>query len=266
MFSFWPSIVSANVNHFNESRLTHPGTDYYTFHTRNCLIVSSLLMTKKLLVLILIVSVCACTRDMTEPRMNTCGSDLDYVSYAADVINASCALSGCHDGVSGTAPGDFTNYAGIEPFLINGSFSSRVFDLKDNPVLGMPPDDAVNFGGVADLDAETLEQLMTWVDAGFPNEGSSIVATYDETVKTVIDATCAYAGCHNGTPGVPGDYSTYNGLTLDLENGSFFRRVIESADDPVLGMPPDRATGPKDLTEEEFQLILCWVENDYPEN
>ncbi len=208
----------------------------------------------------------SCTRDMTEPQVNTCGSSVDYANDAKAIIDATCAYSGCHDGLSAGTPGNFTSYAGLENFIQFGSFASRVFDLRENPVLGMPPDNAVDFGGPADLDEESLEILMMWAEAGYPEEAEEVVATYDESIKIIIDATCAYSGCHNGTPGVPGDYSSYAGLELDLENGSFFRRVIDSKDDPVLGMPPDRAPGPTELTEEELQLILCWVENDYPEN
>lgn len=208
----------------------------------------------------------SCTRDMTELPTNSCGATVDYNNFAKSVIDNSCAYAGCHDGVSAGTPGNFTTYAGLENFLNNGSFSSRVFDLKDNPVLGMPPDNAVNLGGVADLDPTTLEMLEEWAEAGFPEEAEEIVATYDDSVKPIIDLTCAYAGCHNGTPGVPGDYSSFDGLIVDIENGSFFRRVVDSRDDPVLGMPPDRAPGPTELSPEQFQLILCWVDNGYPEN
>jgi len=210
--------------------------------------------------------VISCARDMTEPQVNTCGTVVDYDGYAKGIIDASCALSGCHDGMSAGVPGNFTSYEGLAPFLNSGVFATRVFDMRDNPVTGMPPDNAVDFGGQANLDDETIMQLMLWANAGYPEQEIEVVATYDETIQNIIDLSCAYSGCHNGTPGVPGDYSSYAGLELDLENGSFYRRVVESRDDPVLGMPPDRATGPTDLTEEEFQLILCWVENDYPEN
>lgn len=223
-------------------------------------------MSNRLLCLLVLIVFISCTRDMTEPQTNTCGSDVDYETQVRDIINSSCAYSGCHDGMSSGTPGNFTTYSRLQTITSTGLFASRVFDLKDNPVLGMPPDNAVDFGGVANLTDEQLSILMSWADAGYPEISEPIVATYDASVKPIIDASCAYAGCHNGTPGVPGDYSTYAGLSNDIENGFFYRRVVEIRDDPVLGMPPNRATGPTDLTEEEFQLILCWVENEYPEN
>ncbi len=217
-----------------------------------------------LLLFVLIIS--SCTRDLTDPPNNSCGTTLNYIDDVKVIIDASCAISGCHDGISGIAPGNFSSYEGIEPLLISGSFSSRVFDLRTNPDIGMPPDNAVDVGGVANLEDATIELLMEWVNEGFAKEAIEVVASYDESVKAVIDASCAYSGCHNGTPGVRGDYTTYEGLLQDIESGFFFRRVIDIRDDPTLGMPPDRAPGPKDLTEEEIQLILCWVEKDYPEN
>jgi len=225
-------------------------------------------MRKKLPVVVFIISlvIISCSRDMTDPPDNSCGSDVDYVGTSKAIIDAACAYSGCHDGQSSGVPFNFTTFQGLQTVLDNGSFSNRVFDLKDNPETGMPPDRAVDLGGKTDLDAEELEMLMMWADAGFPEFSQKLTASYDETIKEIIDTNCAYGVCHNGSPGVPGDYSSFDGLGLDIESGSFFQRVVVIRDDPVQGMPPDRAEGPGDLTEEEFQLILCWVENGYPES
>ena len=210
----------------------------------------------------------SCAKDQTDPPDNSCGSDLDYLTNIKPIIDASCALSGCHDGTTGI--GDYSNYDGLEQVLRFGSFANRVIDQRENPVVGMPPDNAVDVGGVADLQDEEIEMIMEWLDNGFPREAEPVIATYDENVKFIIDTNCSYAGCHNGQPGTPGVYTTYGGLSGDLENGRFFNKVVELRDDPVLGMPPDESAtnlgGPANLTEEEFQIILCWIENDYPEN
>ena len=210
----------------------------------------------------------ACARDMTEPVQNSCSATHSYDTDIKQLIDSGCAISGCHDG-NGGAPGNYTSYQGIENILNNGLFTTRVFDLKDNPDIGMPPDYAESFGGFNNYTEEQLNILMTWVSEGFPESAVAVSATYNESVKLVIDNTCAYAGCHNGSPGVPGNYMTYEGLRFDLENGDFMERVVDLVDDPVIGMPPDRAVnfgGPADLTPEEFELILCWIENGYPEN
>ena len=94
---------------------------------------------------------------------------------------------------------------------------------------------------------------------------STLQPTYENAVKEIIDRSCAYSGCHLNS--APGNYTTYDGLLGVLNSGDFNSRVISMKTDPVLGMPPDRATGgPKDLTEEELNIISCWLEAGFPEN
>lgn len=94
--------------------------------------------------------------------------------------------------------------------------------------------------------------------------------TYNGLVKTIIDESCAYVGCHNGVTGSigPGDYTSYSGLNPYLVDGSFEDRVIFQKEDTVLGMPPDvyNETQKADLTQEELDIIQCWINAGYPEN
>lgn len=90
--------------------------------------------------------------------------------------------------------------------------------------------------------------------------------TYDGEMQALIDLNCAYAECHDGnTPSVPGDYTTYEGLRIHF-GGLIEERVILRIEDPVLGMPPDDANGPTDLTEEHLALFSCWIDAEFPEN
>ncbi|NBC09988.1 MAG: hypothetical protein GVY26_22595 [Bacteroidetes bacterium] len=92
------------------------------------------------------------------------------------------------------------------------------------------------------------------------------VPTYEGRIKSIIETNCAYAGCHlDGT--APGVYTSYEGLLPNIESGSFRQRVIVEREDPNRGMPPDYAPDgqPKDLTEEELELIECWLDSGYPE-
>ena len=90
--------------------------------------------------------------------------------------------------------------------------------------------------------------------------------TYDSSIKEIIDRTCAYSGCHLDS--APGRYDTYNNLLSILEGGKFKTRVIDLKDDPISGMPPNNAPQGKavDLTEEELNIIQCWLDANYPEN
>lgn len=117
--------------------------------------------------------------------------------------------------------------------------------------------------------------LMIWVsctrDTFIPTAidcDSDEIPTYDGVMQEIIDRTCAYATCHDGsaTSDAPGDYTTFEGLRPDFEIG-IMRRVIDLVDDPVLGMPPNDAVGgPIDLAEADFLLFSCWIDAEFPEN
>ncbi len=103
-----------------------------------------------------------------------------------------------------------------------------------------------------------------------PVDCDNVTPTYTSDIKSIIDQTCAYSGCHDGSGGLgPGNYSSYNGILPDLRNGSFADRVINQRDNPVRGMPPNRSIYPEsqqdDLTEIQFQLMSCWLQNGFAE-
>ena len=91
--------------------------------------------------------------------------------------------------------------------------------------------------------------------------------TYNNQVKPIIDKACAIPGCHLSGTKAPGDFATYESMKPFLKDSEFKFYVIDLVDDPDVGMPPDWATnpGPKDLTDEEFEIVECWVSNGYPE-
>ena len=105
-----------------------------------------------------------------------------------------------------------------------------------------------------------------------PAQGcDTLIATYDDNVKAIIDQTCAYSGCHDGAGGIgPGDYNDYQRILRDLESGSFEARVISQKDNPSLGMPPDQsvyAQSQQDsLSAIQLEIIECWLRAGFPEN
>lgn len=88
---------------------------------------------------------------------------------------------------------------------------------------------------------------------------------YEDDIRPIIEASCAYPGCHLGE--APGIYTSYAGVELDIERGLFRLRTIELRSDPAVGMPPDYAPEgrPKNLTEAELNLIECWLDAGYPQ-
>ncbi len=85
--------------------------------------------------------------------------------------------------------------------------------------------------------------------------------TYTDNVKDIIDNSCAYAGCHIDNA-APGDYSSYQGMQTYIDNGLLQKRMLE-----IQNMPPEYAPDdkPKSLTEDEKEIISCWVQNEYAE-
>lgn len=78
--------------------------------------------------------------------------------------------------------------------------------------------------------------------------------SYNNTIKVIIDNSCTMSGCH-GLNSDNGDFTTYLKLKPYLDNGHLKKHVLKKQDMPV---------GFK-LTQEELNLIQCWVENDYAE-
>lgn len=96
------------------------------------------------------------------------------------------------------------------------------------------------------------------------------ITTYENGVKTIIDNSCAYAGCHDGAGGIgPGNYTDYNGILPYLNSGQVLERVINLRTDPALGMPPDKSvylqSQMDDLNEKDFEAIQCWLLSGFPE-
>ena len=85
--------------------------------------------------------------------------------------------------------------------------------------------------------------------------------TYSDNVKDILDNSCAYSGCHIDNA-APGDYSSYAGLQSSIDNGLLQKRMVELQDMPPIYAPDDK---PKSLTEDEIEIISCWVQNEYAE-
>jgi hypothetical protein len=95
--------------------------------------------------------------------------------------------------------------------------------------------------------------------------------SYANGVREIINVNCAYSGCHDGSAGIgPGDYTRYNqALLRELNTGSFRSRVIDQRENASIGMPPNKSVYPEsqkdDLTEDELAIILCWLDDGFPE-
>lgn len=74
----------------------------------------------------------ACNKSTTTASSNiTCDGSTTYTATAKTIITSNCATSGCH--ASGSSNGDFSTYAGLKPYLSNGSFYQEVITTKNMP-------------------------------------------------------------------------------------------------------------------------------------
>ncbi len=114
----------------------------------------------------------ACTKDkLPEPMAGDECLTLDatYNGAVKAIIDETCAVSGCHV-AGGGSPGNFSDFAGLEPFLNDApnGFRDRVIVLRTDASSGMPPDYAA--ASPINLTDEQLEIVKCWADAGYPEQ------------------------------------------------------------------------------------------------
>ncbi|MEO0732509.1 MAG: hypothetical protein AAFZ52_06720 [Bacteroidota bacterium] len=115
-----------------------------------------------------VVTVASCTADaLPEPQASVCGDEtLTYEADVRQIIEETCAYSGCH---LGGAPGLYNDYDGLLSALNDGTFRERVVLQRADPNVGMPPNYAPN-DRQQDLTEEQLTVITCWLEDGFPRE------------------------------------------------------------------------------------------------
>ena len=80
--------------------------------------------------------------------------------------------------------------------------------------------------------------------------------TYTQHLEPIVTASCAFAGCHDGSGSAPGDFRTYSEMLSRLESGIIETRVITQMTMPI---------APGSLTTDEFDQFKCWLEQGHLE-
>ena len=84
----------------------------------------------------------------------------------------------------------------------------------------------------------------------------AVKVTYKNTIKGIVDTRCAISGCHvSGFQ--PGDFTSYMGIKEKADNGKLNFMVFD-----LQLMPP---SGNSQLTEDELDLLSCWISQDAKE-
>lgn len=87
------------------------------------------------------------------------GSDPSYINDIKPIVDATCALAGCHE--ANFINGDFTTYDGLKAKATSGKLIERAVEDKD-----MPP---ANSNGPLELTEEQIKLINCWVEDGAPN-------------------------------------------------------------------------------------------------
>ncbi|MDX1684129.1 MAG: hypothetical protein R3275_02775 [Saprospiraceae bacterium] len=85
----------------------------------------------------------------------------------------------------------------------------------------------------------------------------SEAVTYESHVREIVGLKCATSGCHVPGGDGTGDFTSYESMRTWL-NENFFEKVIRDGSMPPAGSP--------NLTEQERETLLCWIESNYQEN
>lgn len=85
-------------------------------------------------------------------------------------------------------------------------------------------------------------------------EGCDKEISYKDDVVPIINTYCI--ACHSANNGVIGDFSTYNGLKTDADNGTLNLRVLVLKDMPQ-GTP---------MSDELRNKISCWLKQGAANN
>jgi len=88
------------------------------------------------------------------------------------------------------------------------------------------------------------------------------VITYDMHIKEIIDLTCAYDGCHIAGFS-SGDFTSYAELQPFIDAGIIETRAVVEQNMPPSNVP---AGMPAELTDEQLELLQCWIDGGYLEN
>jgi|ERR1019366_2577070 hypothetical protein len=183
-----------------------------------------------------------------------CDTAYWYIGIIEPIIIANCNINaGCH-GAGGSALSFYTTYAGVKTDVDNGTFKTRVFD-KNQPVpMPKPP---------GSLSAAQLDRITCWLQHGAPQTGTGATTTcstpisYAGTISPLITTNCTNPGCHGVGSTNGADFTSYSGLTVDVNNGTLNNRVVVLKNHP---------TFPTALPSVYINNIDCWIQQGAQNN
>lgn len=101
----------------------------------------------------------------------------------------------------------------------------------------------------------------------YPSAIANMDISYMNDIKPIMATYCFGLGnqqCHvsNTNQGALGDFTTYAGLKVKVDNGTLKLRAIN----PAGGMPPTYSTGPFPVSDPDKIKIQKWIDAGAPDN
>lgn len=190
----------------------------------------------------------------------SCSADTVYFANAImPLLNASCAMAGCHDAISHAEGLNLTSYSGIMRIVsagsANGSKLYSVINTTGSNRMPPPPKLAMT--------AAQKSTIQKWINQGAKNNVCDACDTsnfkYSTAIQPLIQNKCV--GCHNSASLGGGiDLSSYAAVKVVALNGKLFGSVNWSAG--FSAMPKGSAKSP----DCEIQQIKKWVDAGSPNN
>ncbi len=195
--------------------------------------------------------------DNTPQVSNQCSSDTIYFQNdILPLLNSTCAISGCHDAVTGKERIVLTDYAAV--MKTGGINLQNPAESKIYRVLSKGGDDRMPPPPASAWRAEQQNALLTWIGQGALNNScaDTVCDTANVTFKRSVDPifqTYCY-GCHSAATTSGGiDLTDFNQLALLIDNGALLGSI--RYEPGFISMPQ----GGNKLSDCEINTIAIWV-------
>ncbi len=195
--------------------------------------------------------------DNTPKVSNNCSADTVYFQNDIQpLLNSTCALTGCHDAVTGKEGLVLTDYAAV--MKTGGINLQNPAESKIYRVLSKGGDDVMPPPPASPWSSIQQTALLTWISQGALNNAcvdtvcDTTQVTFASSVDPIFQNFCY--GCHSSTNSSGGvDLTNFSQLFLLINNGSLLGSVRHDA-----GFIPMPVGGNK-LSSCAIETIAIWA-------
>jgi len=195
--------------------------------------------------------------DNTPKVSNNCSADTVYFQNDIQpLLNSTCALTGCHDAVTGKEGLVLTDYAAV--MKTGGINLQNPAESKIYRVLSKGGDDVMPPPPASPWSSIQQAALLTWISQGALNNAcvdtvcDTTQVTFASSVDPIFQNFCY--GCHSSTNSSGGvDLTNFSQLFILINNGSLLGSVRHDA-----GFIPMPVGGNK-LSSCAIETIAIWA-------